>query len=163
MCWLTSPVVVSFMALPLEVGRKALRPPSPAASSTTAVGTSEEEGLHACPLPHNFEVAFYLVSRDFGGGRIGTFSLPPHNAGVYFGGEGTGPSPHNVDVLLGRGGTGLPPRTIGVHLMPLTVENDELIYVPRPKRAVTVEGNRAVSLRLCRLPPGQSGGSYCPT
>ena len=79
------------LALPLGVGRMALHFPSPAASLTMAAGTSEEEGLHACPLPHNFEVAFYLVSGDFGGGRIGTFSLPPHNAGEYFGGGGTGP------------------------------------------------------------------------
>ena len=37
---------------------------------------------------------------------------------------------HNVGVLLGGGRTGLPPRTVGVLLVPLTVENDELIYVP---------------------------------
>ena len=66
------PMVVSFVSLPLGVGRKALHLPSPAASSTTAAGTFEEEGLHACPLPHIAEVAFYLVSGDFGGGRIGT-------------------------------------------------------------------------------------------
>ena len=40
-----------FLALPLGVGRKA-HPSSPAASSSTAAGTSEEEGLHAYPLPH---------------------------------------------------------------------------------------------------------------
>ena len=92
--------------------------------------------MHACLLPHILEVAFCLVSGDFGGGRIGTFSLPPHNAGEYFGGGGTGPPPHNV----------------GVYLMPVAEENDELnVCVPRPKRAVTVEGDRAVFLRLCRL------------
>ena len=122
--------------------RKALHLTSPAASSTTAAGTSEEEGLHACPLPHIVEVAFYLVSGDFGGGRIGTFSLPPHDAGEYFGGGGTGlpphnvreyfggggtgPSPHIVGVYLGGGRTGLPPRTVGVYLMPMAEENDEL-------------------------------------
>ena len=66
-----------------EWGERLSTLPSPAASSSTAAGTSEEEGLHACPLPHIFEVAFYVVSGDFGGGRIGTFSLPPRNVGVY--------------------------------------------------------------------------------
>ena len=65
-------MVVSFSSLPLGVGRKALHPPSPAASSTTAAGTSEDEGLHTCPLPYILEMAFYLVSGDFGGGSIGT-------------------------------------------------------------------------------------------
>ena len=136
-----------FLALPLGVGREALH--SPAASSSTAAGTSEEEGLHACPPPHIFEVAFPLVSGDFGGGRIGTFSLPPHNAGEYFGG----------------GGTGLPPRNVGVYLMPMaeeeTPEHDEL-NVTRPqtahsssestdlRRAVTVEGDQAIFLRIYR-------------
>ena len=97
--------------------------PSPAASSTMAAGTSEEEGLHACPLPHNFEVAFYLVSGDFGGGRIGTFSLPPHNVGEYFGGGGTGPPPHNVRKYFGGEGTGPSPHNDGVYFM--VEENDE--------------------------------------
>ena len=39
-------MVVSFSSLPLGVERQALHLPSPAASSTTASGTSEEEGLH---------------------------------------------------------------------------------------------------------------------
>ena len=39
-------MVVSFSSLPLGVERQALHTPSPAASSTTAAGTSEEEGLH---------------------------------------------------------------------------------------------------------------------
>ena len=107
-----------FFVTPTGGGDSALHPPSPAASSTTAAGTSEEEGLHACPLPHIAEVAFHLVSGDFGGGRIGTFSLPPHNVREY----------------LGGGRTGLPPRTVNVHLMPMAVENDELIYVPKPTR-----------------------------
>ena len=94
---LASPVVVSFMALPLGVGRKAFHPPSPAASSTTAAASSEEEGLHARPLPHILEVAFFLVSGDFGGGRIGTFSLPPHIDEVFFGGGGTGPPRHILE------------------------------------------------------------------
>ena len=101
-CWLMSLLVVS-LSLPLGVERKALRPPSPTASSTTAAGTSEEEGLH-------------------------TFSLPPHTAGVYFGG-GTGPPPHTDREYLGGGRTGLPPRTVGVLLVHLTVENNEFVYV----------------------------------
>ena len=32
-------------------------PTGGAASSTTAAGTSEEEGLHTCPLPHILEVS----------------------------------------------------------------------------------------------------------
>ena len=64
-------------ALPLGVGRKALHLPSPAASSSTTAGTSEEEGLHVRPLPH--------ILGDF-------FS----NVAEFFGGGGTGPSPHNV-------------------------------------------------------------------
>ena len=43
---LKSPMVVSFSSLPLGVEGQALHHPSPAASSTTAAGTSEEEGLH---------------------------------------------------------------------------------------------------------------------
>ena len=87
-----------------------------------AAGTSEEEGLHACPLPHIYEVAFYLVSGDFGGGRICTFSLPPHNAGEYFGGGGTGPPPHNVGECFGGEGTGPSPHNVGVYLMPMAEE-----------------------------------------
>ena len=52
------------------MGRKALHPSSPAASSSTTAGTSEEEGLHARPLPRILEVAFNVVSGDLGGGRI---------------------------------------------------------------------------------------------
>ena len=68
---LTSPVVACLVT-PTWCGEKGSPPPSPAASSTTAAGTSEEEGLHTCPLPHILGMAFYLVSGDFGGGRIGT-------------------------------------------------------------------------------------------
>ena len=82
--------------------------PSPAASSTTTAGTSEEEGLHARPRPRMFEVAFYIVSGDFGGGRIGTvtFLLTMMRSSLegegqaliltmYLGGGGTGPPLHN--------------------------------------------------------------------
>ena len=86
-----------FYALPLGVGRKALHLPSPAASSTTAAASSEEEGLHARPLPHIFGGYICDFAVYFGGGRIGTFSLPPHIAGEYFGGGGTGPPPHILE------------------------------------------------------------------
>ena len=92
--------------------RQALHPPSPAASSTTAAGTSEEEGLHARPLPHILEVAFYLVSGEFGGGRIGTFSLPPHIDVGFFGGGGTGPPLRNAGEYFGGGGIGIPPHIL---------------------------------------------------
>ena len=39
-------MVVSFSSLSLGVERQALHRPRPAASSATAAGTSEEEGLH---------------------------------------------------------------------------------------------------------------------
>ena len=51
---------VRFSSLPLGVKGQALHPPSLAASSATAAGTSEEEGLHT---------AVFLT---FWGGRIGT-------------------------------------------------------------------------------------------
>ena len=59
-CWLCDPPAV---------GRQALHPSRP----------SEEEGLHARPLPHFFGVYFLNVSAFFGGRGIGTISLPPHN------------------------------------------------------------------------------------
>ena len=125
-CCLTSPVVVSFIALPLGVERKALHPPSPGASSTTAAGTSEEEGLHACPLPHIFEVAFCLISGNFGGGRIGTspflLTTPVSTSEE----EGTGHPPHNVREYLGGGRTGLPPHTVGVYFMHMVGNSVEL-------------------------------------
>ena len=58
------------------MGEQALHTPSPAASSATTAGTSEEEGLHACPPPRNLEVS-----------------------GLYLGGGGTGPPLHNVGEL----------------------------------------------------------------
>ena len=68
------PMVVSFFFCHSHWGwrDRLSTSPSPAASSTTSAGTSEEEGLHTCPLPNILEMAFFLVSGDFGGGRIGT-------------------------------------------------------------------------------------------
>ena len=96
------------------MGRQALHPPSPAASSATTAGTLEEEGLHACPLPRNLEVAFNVVSVYFGGGRIGTVTFLTVTSEffergkqalhltfpvLYLGGGGTDPPPHNVGEL----------------------------------------------------------------
>ena len=70
-------------------------------------------------------------------------SLPPHTAGVYFGGGGTGPPPDNVREYLGGGRTGLPPRTVGVYFMRLVMGNDEMkIPLSLTYRAVTVEGDQ---------------------
>ena len=72
-------------------------------------------------------------------------SLPPHNAGEYFGGGGTGPPLHNVREYLGGGRTGLPPRTVGVCIMPMTDKNDEVNFLyPPTYRAITVEGDLCI-------------------
>ena len=94
------------------MGRQALHSPCPAASASTTTASPEEEGLHARALPHILEMAFNVVSVDFGGGRIGTFSLPPHTDGDFLGGGGVGPPPHNVGVYFGEGGTGPPPHIL---------------------------------------------------
>ena len=81
-------VCVCFRALLLGVERQALHPPpSPAATSALAAASSEEEGLHARPLPHILGDYFCNVAVFFGGGRIGTFSLPPHIDEEFLGGR----------------------------------------------------------------------------
>ena len=55
--------------------RQTLHPPSPASSSASTAASSEEEGLHACPLPHILGEYICDVAVYFGGGRIGIFSL----------------------------------------------------------------------------------------
>ena len=92
--------VVCFRAFPLVVERKALHPPSPAATLALAAASSEEEGLHARPLPHILGDYICNVAVYFGGGRIGTFSLPPHIDAEFSGGGGTGPPPHILEDLL---------------------------------------------------------------
>ena len=52
--------------------------------------------MHARPLPHVLGDFICNVAVFFGGGRIGTFSLPPHIEEGISGGGGTGPLPHNV-------------------------------------------------------------------
>ena len=101
------------------VGRQALHTPSPAPSSATVAYTSEEEGLHADPLPHNLSGYICDVSVHFGGGggiapqaillttAVVTseeegLHLPPlpRIAGGYFGGGGTGPPPHSIGMFF---------------------------------------------------------------
>ena len=52
------------------VGRQALHSSRTVASSTTAASASQEEGLHAGPLHHNFCEYICDVAVYFGGGRI---------------------------------------------------------------------------------------------
>ena len=54
------------------VERQALHPSSPPATSALAATSSEEEGLHARPLPHILGVYINIVAVFFGGGRIRT-------------------------------------------------------------------------------------------
>ena len=115
-------------ALPLGVGRKALHPSSPAASSMTTAGTSEEEGLHARPLPHIVGDCFFSVAEFFGGGRIGTFSLPPQIDEEFSGGGGTGPPPHNAGVYFGGRGTG-PPHKSGAYVPDMTVAIQSILLL----------------------------------
>ena len=72
-------------------------------------------------------------------------SLPPHTAGEYFGGGGTGPPPHNVRKYLGGGRSGLPPHTVGVYFMRMVEDNDEPnILYSLTYRAVTVKGDQQI-------------------
>ena len=120
-------MVVSFSSLPLGVERQALHPPSPAASSTTAAGTSEEEGLHT---------ALFL-----------TFSRWPSCSSPRTSEEEglAPPPPHNVREYLGGGRTGLPPHTVGVYFMSRVEDNDEVnILYSLTYSAVTVEGDQHI-------------------
>ena len=69
-------------------------------------------------------------------------SLPPHTAGGYFGGGGTGPPPHIVREYLGGGRTGLRPHTVGVYFMSTVEDNDKLNILTY--HAVTVEGDQQI-------------------
>ena len=97
-----------FSGIPLGVVRQALHTPSSPATFALAAASSEEEGLHARPLPHILGDYICNVAVFFGGGRIGTFSLPPHIVEEFSGGGGTGPPPHNAGEYFGGGGTGPP-------------------------------------------------------
>ena len=59
--------VERFSSLHLGVGRQALHPTCPAASSAIVASTSEGEGLHADPLPHSLCEYIFDVSVFFGG------------------------------------------------------------------------------------------------
>ena len=63
---------------PPGVGRQALHPSSPPATSALAATSSEEEGLHARPLPHIFGEYFCVDAAYHGGGRIGTLPSSSH-------------------------------------------------------------------------------------
>ena len=82
------------------MGRQALHPSSPAATSALAVASSEEEGLHTRPLPHTYGEYFCVVAVFIGGGRL-AHSLPPHNGEEFSGGGGTGPPSHISGVYIG--------------------------------------------------------------
>ena len=138
------------MALPLGVGEKCSPPPKSSGFFNDGRGYFGGRGFARLPSSSRSRGGLPPRLRGLRRRKDWHLSLPPHNASEYFGGEGTGPLPHNVRECLGGGRTGLPPRTDGVHLMPMAEENDELIYVLIPKRAVTVEGDRAVFLGSCR-------------
>ena len=81
-------------------GEIALHSSSTLASSTTAMSTSEEEGLHAALFLTSSAStsATSLCSSEEEGLHTG---LPPRNVGMYLGGGGTGPPPHIVGVYFG--------------------------------------------------------------
>ena len=64
-------MVVSFMKLPLGWGER-LSTPKPSGFFNDGRGYFGGRGTAHYPLPHILEVAFSLISGDFGGGRIGT-------------------------------------------------------------------------------------------
>ena len=113
-----------FFVTPTGGGETGSPPPKSEGFINDGRGYFGGRGIAHRPLPHIFEMAFYLVSGDFGGGRIGQ-ALLLTTSGEYFGG----------------GGTGLPPRTVGVY-MHMVGNNDELnILYSLTYRAVTVEGD----------------------
>ena len=79
-------MVVCVLGTPTGGGETGSPPPRPAATSTLA--------------------------EIFGGGRIGTFSLPPHIDEEFFGGRGAGPLLHIAGGYFGGGGTGPPPHIL---------------------------------------------------
>ena len=135
----------------LGVARKALHPPSPGGFVKRRLRVLRRK--RGCTPASSSHSRDGLLPRLRGLRRRKDWhlSLPPHNAGEYFGGGGRGPPPHNVREYLG-GRTGLPPRTVGVcAFMHMDGNNDGLnILHSQTYRAVTVEGDRAVFLRLCR-------------
>ena len=84
--------------------------------------------MHARPLPRILEVAFNVISGDFGGGRIGTVSFlltmtrgsPEGEGQALFltttvcssGEEGTGPPLHTSGLYFGGRGTGPLPHNV---------------------------------------------------
>ena len=127
------------------MGRQALHSPCPAASASTTTASPEEEGLHARPLPQILEMAFNVVSVDFRGGRIGTFSLPPHTDGDFLGGGGGGVCPplHNVGVYFGEGGIGPPP-----HIFPFLKRDFDSVRLARKECILHSESESLTRQRL---------------
>ena len=73
------PVVERLLVVcPPGVGRQALHPSRPPATSALAATSSEEEGLHARPLPHIFGEYFCVDAAYHGGGRICTLPSSSH-------------------------------------------------------------------------------------
>ena len=132
------------MELPLGWGER-LSTPKSSSFFNDGRGYFGGRGIAHLPPSSHFRGGLLPHLRGLRRRKDWHLSLPPHNSGEYFGGEGTGPSPRKVGVCFGGGRTGLPPRTVGVHLMPLAEENDELnILYSLTYRAVTVEGDRQI-------------------
>ena len=138
-------MVVSFSSLPLGVGRKALHPPKSSGFVNDVRGYFGGRGIAHLPSSSHSRDGLLPRLRGLRRRKDWHLSLPPHNAGEYFGGGGTGRPPHNDREYLGGGRTGLPPRTVGVYFMHMVGNDDELnILHSQTYRTVTVEGDRAV-------------------
>ena len=133
-----------FYETPIGVGRKALHPQVQQLRQRRPRVLRRKRD---CTPPSSSHSRDGLLARLWGLRRRKDWhlSLPPHTAGWYFGGGGTGPLPHNVRDYLGGGRTGLPPRTVGVYFMRLVKGNNELnILYSQTYRAVTVEGDQQI-------------------
>ena len=117
-------VVMSFMALPLGVGRKASPPPKFTGFINNSRGYFGGRGIAHLPSSSHSRDALLPRLRGLRRRKDWHLSLPPHNAGEYFGGGGTSPPPHSVREYLGGGRTGLLPHTVGVYFMHMAGNND---------------------------------------
>ena len=79
--WLLTSLVVVCLVTSTGGGETGSPPPKSGGFISDGRGYFGGRGTAHRPLPHILEVAFLLVSEDFGGGRTG---LPPHTVGVYF-------------------------------------------------------------------------------
>ena len=134
-----------FFATPTGGGEQGS--PQPRSSGFVNDGRGYFEGRGIAHLPSSSHPRDGLLPRLWGLRRRKDWhlSLPPRNAGEYFGGGGTGPPPHNAREYLGGGKSGLPPRTVGVYFMSMVEGNDELnILHSQTYRTVTVEGDQQI-------------------